>query len=60
MNKSNQNSTNPYDFNKSEYNKAYEACANSGTGLPIVNKLLIRFLCYTGIATKEYDNNRKI
>ena len=44
MNKSNQNSTNPYDFNKSEYNKAYEACANSGTGLPIVNKLLGRFL----------------
>lgn len=60
MNKSNQNSTNPYDFNKSEYNKAYEACANSGTGLPIVNKLFGSSLCDTGIATKEYDNNRKI
>nr|WP_321322493.1 hypothetical protein [uncultured Campylobacter sp.] len=61
-NKSNQKHTtiNPYHIDKSEYDEGYEGCAKSGTGLPIVNKLFGSSLCDTGIATKEYDNNRKI
>lgn len=58
MNKSNQkHTTNPYDFEKSVYKKAYKACDKSGTGLPIVKKLFGSSLCDTGITTKEYDNN---
>ena len=49
---------NPYDFNKSDYNKGYEACAKSGIGLPIVNKLFGRSLCDIGVMAKEHHNNK--
>ena len=52
------NMTNPYDFDKLEYEKGYKGCAKSGSGIPIVNKLFGRSLCDLGIGTKEHENNR--
>lgn len=52
------NMTNPYDFDKSEYEKGYKWCAKSGSGIPFINKLFGRTLCDIGIGTKEYENNR--
>ena len=58
INNKEHNMTNPYDFDKLEYEKGYKGCAKSGSGIPIVNKLFGRRLCDLGIGTKEYENNR--
>ena len=58
INNKEHNMTNPYDFDKLEYEKGYKGCAKSGSGIPIVNKLFGRSLCDLGIGTKEHENNR--